>query len=566
MGSWEQRIASFLHAFRLDSIKNRILAFAVLATLIPSLTTTWLSYTHNKRALTEKITAQLQNISSYSARETDLWLKERFYDMRVFSASFVVSENLDRILRTQGTSTVDTEALRRLEDYLTSVRERSTDYEELSVIDTQASVVASTGSPTELRLPEDWLSQVAKDEEIRGDTYWDEALQQIVMMIAWPIKAQDGRFLGAVAAQVHFHTIDRTLRGVALGETGHAYLLGKDGTIMVSSRILPAALMNIKLAPRTFRELSALQRGSIEYTDAQGNDVVGTLDHVSQPDWAVVAEITREEAFVQILELRNQTIVMVSTLLLSIGLIAYVLGIAIVRPLDRLTIGAAQVAGGNLDVDLPVVTRGELGSLTRVFNDMVARLRHGRGELERLSVIDGLTGLYNRNHLVETIAKEVARSDRQEEPFAAMMIDLDHFKKYNDTYGHLGGDKVLVKMSAIFSDCIREVDYAARYGGEEFLILLPQTDLEGGVEVAERIQNRLADTKLDDEKKKVGITLSIGVAEFPQHGDTAEAIIAAADAALYLAKRRGRNRVARATANKRRPATRPRGKQARKRA
>ena len=121
-------------------------------------------------------------------------------------------------------------------------------------------------------------------------------------------------------------------------------------------------------------------------------------------------------------------------------------------------------------------------------------------------------------------------------------------------------------MSAIFSDCIREVDYAARYGGEEFLILLPQTDLEGGVEVAERIQNRLADTKLDDEKKKVGITLSIGVAEFPQHGDTAEAIIAAADAALYLAKRRGRNRVARATANTRRPATRPRGKQARKRA
>ena len=147
-----------------------------------------------------------------------------------------------------------------------------------------------------------------------------------------------------------------------------------------------------------------------------------------------------------------------------------------------------------------------------------------------------------------------------------MMIDLDHFKKYNDTHGHLGGDKILVKMSAIFSDCIREVDYAARYGGEEFLILLPATDLEGGVEVAERIRNRLAHTKLDDEKKKVGITLSIGVAEFPRHGDTAQTIIAAADAALYQAKRRGRNRVARATATKRGPATRPRGKQARKRA
>ena len=566
MGSWEQNIASFLHAFRLDSIKNRILVFAVLATLIPSLTTTWLSYTHNKRALTDKITAELQNISSHSARETDLWLKERFYDMRVFSISFEVSENLDRILRARRRNTVDTEALRRMEDYLTSVRERSADYEELSVIDAQASVIASTGSPTELRLPEDWLSQVAENEEVRGDTYWEETPKQIVMMIAWPINAQDGRFLGAVAAKVHFRTIDRTLRSVALGETGHAYLLGKDGTIMVSSWMLPAALNNIRLAPRILRELSALQGGSIEYTDAQGNEVVGTLDHVSQLDWAVVADIAREEAFVQILELRNQTAVMVSTLLLGIGFIAYVLGIAIVRPLDRLTIGATAVAGGDLDVDLPVVTRGELGSLTRVFNDMVARLRHGREELERLSVTDGLTGLYNRNHLMETITKEVARSDRQEEHFAAMMIDLDHFKKYNDTYGHLGGDEILVKMSAIFNDCIREVDYVARYGGEEFLILLPQTDLEGGVEVAERIRNRLADTKLDDEKKKVGITLSIGVAEFPRHGDTAQTMIAAADAALYQAKRRGRNRVARATAAKRRPATRPRGKQARKRA
>lgn len=566
MGSWEQNIASFLHAFRLDSIKNRILVFAVLATLIPSLTTTWLSYTHNKRALTDKITAELQNISSHSARETNLWLKERFYDMRVFSISFEVSGNLDRILRAQRRSTVDTEALRRMEDYLTSVRERSADYEELSVIDAQASVIASTGNPTELRLPEDWLSQVAEAEEVRGDAYWEEESKQVVMMIAWPIKAQDDRFLGAVAAKVHFRTIDRTLHSVALGETGHAYLLGKDGTIMVSSRMAPAALKNIKLAPRTLRELSALRGGSIEYTDAQGNEVVGTLDHVPQLDWAVVADIAREEAFVQILELRNQTILMVSVLLLSIGLIAYVLGIAIVRPLDRLTIGAAQVAGGDLEVDLPVVTRGELGSLTRVFNDMVARLRHGREELERLSVTDGLTGLYNRNHLMETITKEVARSDRQEEPFAAMMIDLDHFKKYNDTHGHLGGDKILVKMSAIFSDCIREVDYAARYGGEEFLILLPGTDLEGGVEVAERIRNRLADTKLDDEKKKVGITLSIGVAEFPRHGDTAQTIIAAADAALYQAKRRGRNRVARATATKRGPATRPRGKQARKRA
>ncbi len=90
MVAWENRVASFLHAFRLGSIKNKILVFGLLATLVPSLTTAWVSYKHNRQTLTEKITAELRNISTHSARETDLWLKERFYDVRVFSRSPVV--------------------------------------------------------------------------------------------------------------------------------------------------------------------------------------------------------------------------------------------------------------------------------------------------------------------------------------------------------------------------------------------------------------------------------------------------------------------------------------------
>ncbi len=563
MGSWERHVASFLHAFRLDSIKSKILVFGVLATLIPSLTTTWLSYLHNRRSLTEKITAELQNISRHSARETDLWLKVRFYDMRVFSASFVVTENLDRVLRGQRRGAVDAEAVRRLDDYLTSVQERSTDYEELSIIDPQAGVAASTGGPESFQLPENWLTEIAEVEEIQGEVYWDEALTQVVTMIAAPIRAPDGRFLGALTAKVNFRTVDAAFRDAALGETGHVYLLQRDGTVMVSSRMVPAALMNIQLAAPTVRELLALRGdGSLEYTDPQGNEVVGTLDPVPQPDWAVVAEITTEEAFVQITELQRQTFLIVSTLLLTVGFIAYVLVLTIVRPLDRLSTGAARVAGGDLDVDLPVVTRGELGYMTKVFNAMVTRLRNGREELEKLSVTDGLTGLFNREHLMVTLTMEIARADRQEEAFTILMIDLDHFKKYNDSYGHLAGDEVLSKMGTVFTDCIREVDYAARYGGEEFLIMLPQTALPGAVEVAERIRKRMAEETQSDERE-VSLTLSIGVAEYPKHGDTTQALIAAADAALYQAKRRGRNRVVRATAQKGESITRARGKQAR---
>ena len=465
---------------------------------------------------------------------------------------------------------LDPEAPRRLRDYLGLVRGRSTDYEELSVVDPQGDVVASTGEPDSLNLPEDWLNRVADGDEIQGPVYRDEAIGQVIMVIAVPIRALDERLLGAFTAKVHFRTVDQSLRNVVIGETGHAYLLRDNGIVMVSSRIAPAALMDVALPAAlpiaTVKKLFAQKDNALEYTDPQGNDVVGTLDAVPLPDWAVVAEINIDEAFVRIAELRNQTFTIVTILVLTIGLLAYALGLTIARPLDRLTAGAAQVAGGDLEVDLPVATRGELGLMTQVFNDMVARLRSGRQELERLSVTDGLTGLYNRNHLMVTCGMEVARADRQEEPLAAMMIDLDHFKKYNDTYGHQAGDEVLAKMGPIFLECVREVDYAARYGGEEFLILLPQTDLTGAVEVAERIRSRVAEENMDRKDTKISGTLSFGVAEYPKHGDTADTLIAAADAALYQAKRRGRNRVVRASAAKPKSTARRRGKQARKRA
>jgi diguanylate cyclase (GGDEF)-like protein len=273
-----------------------------------------------------------------------------------------------------------------------------------------------------------------------------------------------------------------------------------------------------------------------------------------------VAEIEREEAFAQINRLRNLTLLIVSGLLLCIGLTASLLGLIIVRPLDRLTNGAAKVAAGNLEVDLPVVSGGEVGYMTEVFNYMVANLRQSRkelaainerlreknNELEELSITDGLTGLYNRKHLMDTLTHEVTQAQRQNRPFSVLMMDIDHFKKYNDTFGHQAGDDVLVKMASTLRESARNVDFAARYGGEEFLVLLPETGLEDALEVAQRIRTQMAEKTFGMGKKKVNITVSIGVAEFPQHGDTRESIIASADGALYKAKRLGRNRVVRA--------------------
>jgi diguanylate cyclase (GGDEF)-like protein len=233
-----------------------------------------------------------------------------------------------------------------------------------------------------------------------------------------------------------------------------------------------------------------------------------------------------------------------------VALIAYRLALLIVRPLDRLTAGAAEVARGDLAVDLPAVSGGgEVAYLTRVFNDMVARLKDGQAELRnkneelaRLSITDSLTGLFNRRHLMEAINVEASRSRRNERPFAILMIDVDAFKEYNDTHGHQAGDEVLVQIASILQEVTRDVDTVSRYGGEEFLLLLPETNQNAAIDVAERIREQLKSHAVDGE----AVTVSIGVAEFPIDGDGPSKVIAAADAALYRAKREGRDVVVRA--------------------
>jgi two-component system cell cycle response regulator len=170
-------------------------------------------------------------------------------------------------------------------------------------------------------------------------------------------------------------------------------------------------------------------------------------------------------------------------------------------------------------------------------------------ELDRLSRTDGLTGLFNRRYFEERFAVEFARSNRYRAPLSCLMIDIDHFKRLNDSCGHAFGDKVLQAVSGVAQHMLRDVDMLARYGGEEFVALLPETGPVEALRVSERVRQGIERLKLVHEAqgveaKRVHCTASIGVATFPVPGlDSAEALLRAADDALYAAKEAGRNRV-----------------------
>src|SRR5947208_5564614 len=519
-----------------------MLVFALLATLLPSVTTGWISYLQNKRSLTAKITGELQSVSAQTARELDLWVKERLYELRVFASSYEVSENLDRIPRAGGER-----ARERLTGYLRSVRERFADYQELLVVNPEGAALASTtaAQPTAVRLPQDWAKTIRPENAVVGDAHWDDALKKGVIVFAVPIYQTGGQFLGALTAKLDFTALHRLLRRFAGGgeESAQMYLVTADGRPIVGSRSDSTELTRHGLPAAVVRWLLEHEGATREYRGLDGQEVVGTIKGVPRLEWAVLAEVPAAQAYRQVARLRNVTVLIVAALLVVVGLFAYFFGLLITRPLGRLTGAAAKVAGGDLDVRLPVVGGGELKYVTEVFNDMVARLRESRKELERLSVTDDLTGLYNRRYLMEALANEIRRSRRLEHRCALLMADIDHFKEYNDAFGHLAGDEMLIKVARALRDSTREVDCVVRYGGEEFVVLLPETGGEEAAETAERIRARVAAEGLAAGT----ITLSVGVAEFPTHGDSPESMIAAADGALYRAKREGRDRVVRAS-------------------
>ncbi len=160
--------------------------------------------------------------------------------------------------------------------------------------------------------------------------------------------------------------------------------------------------------------------------------------------------------------------------------------------------------------------------------------------LMELNIKDGLTGLYNRRFLEQKLKEEMGRYKRYSRPFSIIMLDIDHFKRINDTYGHQCGDKVLQSIASTVLSHIRKTDFLARYGGEEFCCVLPETRIEQALILAERLRKAVSKIKI---KYKVKMTVSLGVAEARKGIDTPELLLKKADDALYRAKESGRNRV-----------------------
>ena len=310
-------------------------------------------------------------------------------------------------------------------------------------------------------------------------------------------------------------------------------------------------------------------------TSADGEHLLEVaVPMVSGLRWGVVrAGFSLAAAHRALARNRARMIWMSVIVLVGSALIAYaVLSLLVLQPLVRISEMTRRFGSGALDARVRVNGRDEIGQLGRCLNDMAQQIQdhtvslerlvderthdlrqahdkviEANRQLETLARTDALTGLYNRRHLMEQLHFELRRGARTKHQFALIMVDVDHFKHYNDTNGHTAGDELLQRLAALLQMNLRGTDLVARYGGEEFVILLLDTGAEEGLATARKVQQVIEAHPLPLGERQPGgrVTISVGVSFYPQDAVDARTLIDCADQALYRSKANGRNRVTR---------------------
>ncbi len=540
---------NFDHTNTPFGIRNRILIFALLVTLIPSLGLGWAFYMQTKKILLEKVELELHNGINQAQREAELWFKEHTVNMRVFSNSFVVSENMEHIinLRKNNEGNPTTETVATLKEYITLVQSQFQEYKRLLLFDNDGTILAqSSNNKKAVALPKNWKEQLSQHKIVIGEIERRASPTEATVLIATQILSQKQDFLGLFATEASMDGLQVLMESIAVSQSTNLSLLNRDGSILNSDA-------QQQLVTTKFSEIDSLHKllanpmALSTYTRDKSTKVVGVFAPLPHLSWGILMEKRYDLAFAEVLQLKNLTLTIIAMLLGFIGVSAFFLSYSILSPLKQLVTGAMRVAGGDLGVQLPVKNRDEIGFTITIFNDMVVQLRKNRDQLEQIAAVDSLTGLANRKNIMDTLAMHIKRYSRHKIPFSILMTDLDHFKRVNDTYGHLAGDAVLVKIGQIFNETLRSIDTAGRYGGEEFLIVLDSAGEQEAKQTAERIRQAVERCEIITEGHTIKVTVSIGIATTNNtinlNRNSGQLLIGMADKALYQAKKEGRNRV-----------------------
>ncbi|HCY84807.1 MAG TPA: GGDEF domain-containing protein [Desulfobacteraceae bacterium] len=384
---------------------------------------------------------------------------------------------------------------------------------------------------------------------------------QPIIIFSHPLTRADGTFSGLVFLASRLTAINALMNNLRFGSTGETYILNREGYMLTESRYLDqlksegrvsdTAVMQIKTNAQILGDALAGLQPQGPYADYRGARVLGASQWTKGGSWLIVSEIDYAEA---IRALNPFLAALLGGFIITlVCLIPVLLRLthSISQPLELLNKVTRDMAAGKFQrsgVDLSFTDAPkEVGQLVDTFSSMHTRVEETLNRLEEAAVTDQLTGLPNRRFLMEEGARIVSIAVRAKQPCSLFMMDIDHFKKINDTYGHVVGDSVLKQIADALNDIARSTDIVARYGGEEFAVVAPGADMALARNLAERLRQGIASMTFNTDERPISCTVSIGIADNTGRArfgaDEYEDMLARADKALYHAKTSGRNAV-----------------------
>jgi len=549
-----------VRSFRV-SLQAKLLAVILLCALVPVLGIGAYLMRLNQKTLGEKASETLDSHLLRRAAALNLWMGDRLKEAARWSASFVVYEGLQALSGPAASPRAQADLVEYLESLLAHYRV----YESLFIVDPQGKVVAATRDE---RL-EDWAlallpatatSTATIISPVKASTTLERPTMVILQPIAPGLEGR-GRVIGYFVMRLDLRELEAVLAENATPVTPAAWLLDGNGGVMARAGKIVAN----PGAPFPVSVTEAAARPHFETRTIDGTSTVIALRALEPPPAGFLAA-TVDSAVAYGALRRSQERIIASGLgaILLIVAISYLASRGILRPISLLSQGAKRVAGGDLDVYLPVSGRDEIADLTLAFNDMANKIREGRERLEAahdelartneglkaanraletLAITDGLTSLYNHRHFQDMLERDVRKCEQQGRPLSLLFIDIDHFKAFNDRWGHQEGDAALRRVAAQVMKGLRASDMAFRYGGEELAVLMPSCAKGQAAELAEKLRVAVRDNAQRPAPSGDRLTVSVGVASYPEDGELPRALVDAADAALYSAKAGGRDRV-----------------------
>ncbi|WP_020587131.1 diguanylate cyclase [Desulfobacter curvatus] len=533
----------------LFSIRNRIFVFAVLVTAIPSLSMGLLLQNMLQTTLEGKVKQKFVDSAQIMERELSLWLKKRVYDLTVFSNASIVSEAVTAYLKMPEERADDGKNrvpnIKILETYLSTLQHQFKGYVRIFVLSRTGSVIAASqsgGRDRPFTFPDDYIEQISDRQWFKGRAYIDSRDKSPLILIGVPLFLdQLYEYETLLAIEVRLTGLLSLLDPAKFGDSGdwtyQSLVDIKTGRQFLYGRGAKKVLSKINLSP--FGDRQPLR----EYANGMGERLMGLVVPFRELGWGLFIAENYEKAFSGMIHARHRNIIIVCCFSVLMGIVAYLLTRQIMVPLSALTRGAERVAEGDLDVRLPVRRNDEIGFATTVFNEMVANLKLSKTKLEQLATTDPLTGLNNRKQVMGILRDHYAYYRRYKTAFSVLMLDVDHFKVVNDTYGHQAGDTVLKQVAEIFNENLRNVDSAGRYGGEEFLVILAESGVDESIQAAERIRKAVASHTFIHEEQEIQVYISVGISRIQNQDRDEQEVVGRADMALYRAKDEGRNRV-----------------------